>query len=155
MQARRYRNEPGRRSISRRGSSPSGFDTLRTSSTRSSGSPTKSSTTPTGSPPETQRARLEELRAQALGERQPDDPVLEAFQELRTEYGIADDEIDAFVDAMATDIETERYETYDDLESCMRGSAAAVGVMMTAIMESEDEAVALPPTRSNSAKPFS
>ncbi|PGF16859.1 geranylgeranyl-diphosphate geranylgeranyltransferase [Natrinema sp. CBA1119] len=97
-----------------------------------------------GVPPETQRARLEELRAQALGEREPDDPVLEAFQELRTEYGIADDEIDAFVDAMATDIETERYETYDDLESYMRGSAAAVGVMMTAIMESEDEAVALP-----------
>jgi len=97
-----------------------------------------------GVPPAEQRAHLEELRAQALGERTPDDPVLEAFQELRTRYGITDDEVDEFIDAMATDIDTDRYETYADLESYMRGSAAAVGVMMTAIMEPDDEATALP-----------
>jgi len=97
-----------------------------------------------GVPPEEQRARLEELRAEALGERTPDDPVLEAFQELRAEYGITDEEINEFIDAMATDIDTDRYETYADLESYMRGSAASVGVMMTAIMEPDDEATALP-----------
>ena len=97
-----------------------------------------------GVPPEEQRAQLEALRAQALGERTPEDPVLEAFQELRTEHGITDEEINEFIDAMATDIETARYETYTDLESYMRGSAAAVGVMMTAIMEPDDEATALP-----------
>ncbi|QCS41860.1 phytoene/squalene synthase family protein [Natrinema versiforme] len=95
-------------------------------------------------PPETQRAQLEDLRSQALGEREPDDPVLEAFQELRERYGIDDAEVETFIDAMATDIETSRYETYDDLESYMRGSAASVGVMMTAIMEPETEAAALP-----------
>ncbi|QLG51160.1 phytoene/squalene synthase family protein [Natrinema halophilum] len=93
---------------------------------------------------ETQRTQLENLRAQALGERPPDDPVLEAFQELRERYGITDEEIDTFIDAMATDIETSRYETYADLESYMRGSAASVGVMMTAIMNPADEETALP-----------
>src|SRR6056297_1035560 len=53
-----------------------------------------------GAPPEEQRARLEDLRAQALGERPPDDPVLEAFGELRERYGITDEEVDTFIDAM-------------------------------------------------------
>ncbi len=97
-----------------------------------------------GAPPEEQRARLEDLRAQALGERPPDDPVLEAFGELRERYGITDEEVDTFIDAMATDIETDRYDTYADLEAYMRGSAASVGVMMTAIMEPDAEEAALP-----------
>ncbi len=95
-------------------------------------------------PPDEQAARLEELRAQALGEVEPDDPVLVAFQDLRERYGIADEEVDEFVDAMKTDIDTNRYETYEDLEAYMRGSAAAVGVMMTAIMEPDDPETALP-----------
>ncbi|MFP8952127.1 phytoene/squalene synthase family protein [Natrialbaceae archaeon A-arb3/5] len=97
-----------------------------------------------GVPPETQRAELENLRNQALGRAEPDDPVLYAFQELTDRYDIADEEIDEFIDAMATDISTSRYDTYADLESYMRGSAAAVGVMMTAIMEPEMEDAALP-----------
>ncbi|WP_126661669.1 phytoene/squalene synthase family protein [Haloterrigena salifodinae] len=97
-----------------------------------------------GVPPDRQRAELESLRAQALGETEPEGPVLEAFEELRREYDIADDEINSFVDAMQSDIETDRYETYDDLESYMRGSAAAVGVMMTAIMDPDEREVALP-----------
>ncbi len=49
--------------------------------------------------PEQQRAELEALRAQALGETEPDDPVLEAFVELREQYGIADEEVNEFIDA--------------------------------------------------------
>ncbi|ELY40243.1 phytoene/squalene synthase family protein [Natronorubrum tibetense] len=97
-----------------------------------------------GTPPDEQRAELEDLRAQALGETDPDGPVLEAFGELRREYDISDAEINSFIDAMQSDIDTDRYESYADLESYMRGSASAVGVMMTAIMEPEDRAAALP-----------
>ncbi|TYL38549.1 geranylgeranyl-diphosphate geranylgeranyltransferase [Natronococcus pandeyae] len=97
-----------------------------------------------GVPPAQQRAELESLRAQALGRAEPEDPVLEAFQELRRRYDITDSEVDSFIDAMETDIATSRYETYDDLETYMRGSAAAVGVMMTAIMEPDDPETALP-----------
>ncbi|ELY52256.1 phytoene/squalene synthase family protein [Natronolimnohabitans innermongolicus] len=97
-----------------------------------------------GVPPAVQRAELESLRAQALGETEPDGPVLEAFDELRREYDIADAEINAFIDAMQSDIDTDRYETYADLETYMRGSAAAVGVMMTAIMDPDERDAALP-----------
>ncbi|ELY47400.1 phytoene/squalene synthase family protein [Natronorubrum sulfidifaciens] len=97
-----------------------------------------------GVPPAQQRAELEGLREQALGKTAPDGPVLEAFNELRREYDISDAEIETFMDAMQSDIDTDRYETYADLESYMRGSAAAVGVMMTAIMDSDDRETALP-----------
>ncbi|USZ71522.1 phytoene/squalene synthase family protein [Natronosalvus halobius] len=97
-----------------------------------------------GVPSEKQAARLETLRAQALGEQRTDDPVLIAFNDLRERYGISDAEVDEFVEAMKSDIHTGRYDTYADLEAYMRGSAAAVGVMMTAIMDPEDPEAALP-----------
>ena len=80
------------------------------------------------------REELAALRAQALGTAEPEGPVLEAFAALRTAYDIPAAEIDAFFDAMERDLEVRRYEDFDELRSYMRGSAAAVGAMMTAIM---------------------
>jgi len=61
-------------------------------------------------------------------------------------FRIADEvvDVDEFVDAMLADIDTDRYETYGDLEGYMRGSAAAVGHMMTALMDPEDREAASP-----------
>ena len=95
-------------------------------------------------PPEKQRAELDRLRRAALGEEPTDDPVLDAFATVREERGIADEDVHAFVDAMESDIDTDRYETYADLEAYMGGSAAAVGRMMTAIMEIDEPETALP-----------
>jgi phytoene synthase len=95
---------------------------------------------PDGLTREEQSRRLEELRAQALGEEPADDPVLEAFAELCERYDIDDEWVNEFVDAMATDIDTDRYETYAELADYMRGSAAAVGVMMTDIMHLDEDA---------------
>jgi phytoene synthase len=92
----------------------------------------------TGTPAE-QRAELERLRRGALGEEPAEEPVLDAFAAVKDEYGIADEDIHSFVDAMESDIDTDRYETYDELETYMDGSAAAVGRMMTAIMDLDDE----------------
>ncbi len=97
-----------------------------------------------GVPPAEQAAELERLREEALGEREPDGPVLTAFQELRERHAIPEESIDEFVDAMKTDIEKSRYRSYEELEAYMRGSAAAVGVMMTAIMDPESRETALP-----------
>jgi phytoene synthase len=94
--------------------------------------------------PAEQRARLESLREQALGREAPEDPVLAAFAELREECDIAAEDVEVFVDAMLTDIETARYPSYEDVERYMDGSAAAVGRMMTAVMDPEDPAKALP-----------
>jgi len=94
--------------------------------------------------PEEQREELVRIRDAALGRRETDDPVLEAFNEVHQEWSIAEADVELFVDAMLTDIEKSRYETYDELESYMRGSASAVGYMMTAIMDPDDEEVARP-----------
>ena len=93
---------------------------------------------------DTQLEQLESLRESALGREEPDDPVVEAFSAIREEAGIPDSEVDAFIDAMCADLETARYETFADLREYMRGSAAAVGNMMTAIMEVDEPAVARP-----------
>jgi len=97
-----------------------------------------------GVPPAEQRADLERIRAAALGERDADDPVLAAFSEVREAYDIPDSDVNVFVDAMCSDIETSRYRNYDELETYMDGSAAAVGRMMTALMEPEYPEKALP-----------
>jgi phytoene synthase len=97
--------------------------------------------------PAEQRARLEEIRAAALGREPTDDPVLSAFAEVRTTHDIPAEEVEAFVDAMAADVDTDRYGTYADLEGYMRGSAAAVGVMMTVVMDADDLETAVPHAR--------
>ncbi|PSQ35959.1 geranylgeranyl-diphosphate geranylgeranyltransferase [Halobacteriales archaeon SW_10_66_29] len=94
--------------------------------------------------PSAQRAELESIRRAALGEEATEEPVIAAFAEIRAQAGIPDEEVDAFIDAMIADIDTDRYETDDDLESYMRGSAAAVGNMMTAIMEPDQPETARP-----------
>ena len=94
--------------------------------------------------PAEREARLEEFRRAALGEEPTDDPVLSAFAEIRESHGIPASDVNTFVDAMATDIEKARYETYDELRQYMDGSAAAVGRMMTAVMAPENGESALP-----------
>jgi phytoene synthase len=94
--------------------------------------------------PAVQAERLEDLREQALGRTDPEGPVLAAFQELTSEYAIPDEEISTFVDAMQADVEKTRYRTHEELEAYMRGSAAAVGAMLTAIMEPADRERAMP-----------
>lgn len=95
-------------------------------------------------PPAKQRDRLEDIRRQVMGETSPDEPVLAAFCELREEHGITDEDVNLFLDAMAQDIETSRYETHEELEEYMRGSAVSVGHMMTSVMDPADPEVARP-----------
>ncbi|PSQ25871.1 geranylgeranyl-diphosphate geranylgeranyltransferase [Halobacteriales archaeon QS_9_68_17] len=97
-----------------------------------------------GVPPEEQAARLEELREEALGRAETDSPVMAAFQDVREDRGVQDGEINAFIEAMKTDIDKSRYGTFAELRGYMRGSAAAVGAMMTSIMDTEDAEVAHP-----------
>ncbi len=91
-----------------------------------------------------QHAELERLRAQALGREPTDVPVLAAFRDVAERHGIRDSEIEVFIDAMQTDIEKSRYETYDELKAYMQGSASAVGLMMLAVMGADDPEQARP-----------
>jgi len=94
--------------------------------------------------PAEQAAELRRIQEAALGREATEDPVLAAFDDVRRETDITDEDVELFVDAMLTDIEKDRYETYDELETYMRGSASAVGYMMTAIMDTDDPEVARP-----------
>jgi phytoene synthase len=94
--------------------------------------------------PEQRAERLESFRRAALGEEPADDPVLAAFSEIREEHEIPESDVNTFVDAMATDVEKARYESYDELRAYMDGSAAAVGRMMTAVMAPDRADEALP-----------
>jgi phytoene synthase len=101
---------------------------------------------PNGPPPDEQREQLDELRRGALGGA-TDDSVVAAFSDLRTQYDIPDAAVEEFVDAMMTDIDTDRYETHEELDEYMGGSAAAVGEMMTAVMQPDDPETARPHAR--------
>jgi len=97
--------------------------------------------------PDVQREELDAIRAVALGERDADAvdadaEVLTAFRELADRHGISDEDVDTFVDAMQSDLEKTRYETHEELEEYMRGSAVAVGYMMMDVMEVDDKATA-------------
>ena len=94
--------------------------------------------------PTAKRETLERFRAEALGRTEADDPVLAAFAEVREDAGIRAADVDAFVDAMLADVEPTGYDTYTDLEAYMDGSAAAVGRMMTAVMDVDDPDAARP-----------
>jgi phytoene synthase len=97
-----------------------------------------------GLSPDEKRRRLEHIRQAALGETEAEESVVAAFADLRRDHGIADAEVDAFVDAMIADIDTDRYASYEALAGYMRGSAAAVGHMMMTLMEPADPEAARP-----------
>ncbi|WP_435102161.1 phytoene/squalene synthase family protein [Halarchaeum sp. P4] len=87
--------------------------------------------------PERQRRELAEIRAAVLDGADTDDPVLEAFRDLTARYDIPDEEVETFLDAMAMDLETRRYETHDDLAEYLRGSSVAVGYMLMDVMAAD------------------
>ncbi|GAA0305313.1 phytoene synthase [Halarchaeum rubridurum] len=89
---------------------------------------------PQGATPTEQRRDLARLRAAALGKAETDDPVLRAFRDLVVSYDISESEIETFLDAMEMDVDTRRYDTHEELETYLRGSAVAVGNMMLAVM---------------------
>jgi phytoene synthase len=105
--------------------------------------------------PEVQRRELEAVRAAALGNADAEEvigtalgederEVLAAFRELADRYDIADEDVNRFVDAMLSDLETAEYDTYEELAAYMRGSAVAVANMMMDVMEVEDYETAAP-----------
>jgi len=93
---------------------------------------------------EEKKKELDALKAQALGDEDADDPVVKAFCEVRAECSIPGEEVDVFVEAMKTDISKSRYEDFGEVRDYMRGSAAAVGNMMTCVMGVEDYEKAKP-----------
>lgn len=64
----------------------------------------------------------------------PAHPVMRAFCDVVRETGMPLEEPLCFLDAMEQDLAIGRYETFTDLRGYMRGSAAAVGMMMCHVL---------------------
>lgn len=64
----------------------------------------------------------------------PEFAVLRAFADVMLEANIPLSEAMLFLDAMEQDLTVHRYGTYEELQRYMRGSAAAVGMMMVRVI---------------------
>lgn len=71
----------------------------------------------------------------ALAAGTSDDPVLAAVAHTVTECRIDPECFDRFFGAMAMDLTTTRYETFDDLCGYMEGSAAVIGELMLPVLQ--------------------
>jgi phytoene synthase len=83
------------------------------------------------------RQQLSSYRSEfeaGLNGKRPANGVLRAFCDTVLRYGIPAEEPKIFLDCMEMDLDVDRYESYDDLRTYMRGSAAAIGVMMTYLL---------------------
>lgn len=69
----------------------------------------------------------------------PKDPVLRAFLRTCQQVGIDSKEPMHFLEAMEMDLLRSRYETFSELEAYMRGSAAAVGIMMCRVLGAQPD----------------
>ena len=67
-----------------------------------------------------------------------EDPVLPAVLHTVRAFDLDVGDFERFLDAMAMDLHTGGYATYDDLLGYMEGSAAVIGTMMAPILESAD-----------------
>lgn len=80
----------------------------------------------------------DQLRRGLAGER-PKHPAMRAFVDTVREAEIPVGEAELFLDAMEMDVYKSRYATYEELQAYMRGSAAAVGVMMCYAMDARPD----------------
>jgi 15-cis-phytoene synthase len=67
-----------------------------------------------------------------------DDPILPAVLHTVRAFALDVADFERFLEAMAMDLCRSSYATYDDLLGYMEGSAAAIGTMMTPILEADD-----------------
>jgi 15-cis-phytoene synthase len=67
-----------------------------------------------------------------------EDPVLPAVLHTVRAFDLDPGDFERFLDAMAADLHTDGYRSYDDLCGYMEGSAAVIGTMMVPILEPAD-----------------
>jgi 15-cis-phytoene synthase len=92
-------------------------------------------------------AQLEAFAAQfrtSLAAGDSTDPVMAAVVHTVITCGIDPDCFDRFFNAMAMDLTTTSYESWEDLRTYMEGSAAAIGEMMLPVLEPITHAATLP-----------
>lgn len=86
---------------------------------------------------------LREWRAdyhRGLAGERPENAAVRAYCDVVRECRIPATEADLFLDAMEMDLTKTQYETFDELQRYMRGSASAIGVMMCYVVGAPTDA---------------
>ncbi|MFF0557850.1 phytoene/squalene synthase family protein [Streptomyces sp. NPDC004266] len=77
---------------------------------------------------------LEQQWLRAVRGEETDEPVVRAAADTRARYGIPARHFTDFLASMRSDLWVEEYPTYADLRAYMHGSAAVIGLQMTAVL---------------------
>lgn len=91
----------------------------------------------------TQSTQLENLyqdRQQSYHNHNADHPIFGQWIQMMDEYDIDPDLVDSFYQAMRDDLTVSRYETYEQLQWYMYGSAEVVGLMMCDLIWYDNDA---------------
>lgn len=72
--------------------------------------------------------------------KQSNNLVITSFFNLFKNYSLQKEWVDAFLKAMSSDLTKQVYETYEELEEYMYGSAEVIGLMMAALMKLPEKA---------------
>ena len=64
-----------------------------------------------------------------------DSPVVPAFRDTLDRWGIPWDHVEAFLASMRMDLAVTSYDTWEDLQGYVHGSAAVIGLMMLPVLE--------------------
>lgn len=75
-----------------------------------------------------------------LKNKNSNNPVIQNFLEIQEKYSFEQDWIDAFLDAMESDLNKDEYCKLEEVERYMYGSAEVIGLMMSKILELPKEA---------------
>ncbi len=90
---------------------------------------------PTGADPAQRLAALTDRFLRDLAAGTSADPLYRATVDTARRWRIPDEHFTAFLRSMAMDLTVRDYATYDDLYEYMYGSAAAIGLQVTAVLE--------------------
>ncbi len=74
--------------------------------------------------------------------KQSNNLVITSFFNLFKDYSLQKEWVDAFLKAMSSDLTKNIYQTYEELEEYMYGSAEVIGLMMAALMKLPEKAYA-------------
>lgn len=84
---------------------------------------------------------FEQETLQGLAGKESHNPIIRSFLQLANERNFKEDWIISFLQAMKADLSKNTYNTFEELEEYMHGSAEVIGLMMARIMQLPEESL--------------
>lgn len=92
-------------------------------------------------PQKNQFQTFKKLTFEALKKNRSPHTIIDRFIKIKVKFDIPDDWIKAFLRSMEQDLQVTTYESFDDLEAYMYGSAEVIGMMLCKVFKVDEEAL--------------